>query len=42
MQGGFYRYDLNAHVSYLAINSIYFNAKNYEDLAEATAQLAWI
>lgn len=37
MQGGFYRYDLNDHVSYLSINSIYFNAKNKENLDEATA-----
>jgi uncharacterized lipoprotein YddW (UPF0748 family) len=42
MQSGSYRYDISDTLSFLGLNTIYFNLKNKEDLAEASTLLTWI
>ena len=36
MKGGYYKLDLSSDLSYIGLNTIYFNSMNEEDLAEAS------
>jgi hypothetical protein len=42
MESGSYIYDISDTLSFLGINSIYFNSKNKEDFTEADALMTWI
>lgn len=36
MNGGYYKLDLSNDLSYIGLNTIYFNSRNEEDLVEAS------
>lgn len=40
--GGYYRFDLSSHLSFIALNTIYFSIRNNADLATGDLQITWL